>query len=126
MGYFQKVSLSEFFHEVYSVSQQYLGSVYMNMSARRWAIKGYPGQWFDSEKTALGWLIDRNEPRVKDDRTGVMPVEHSSAGNVNQHSSCQSFGSFTLLPTFVKLFFTFTSNNQSGKFIDWQIRFTRP
>jgi hypothetical protein len=65
MSYSQKVSLSDFFHEVYSASQQYLGSVYKNTSARKWAIKEYPGQWFDSEEKAQGWLIDRNEPTSK-------------------------------------------------------------
>jgi hypothetical protein len=62
MSYPKKVSLSEFFHEVYSASEQYLGAVYMNTSARKWAIKEYPGQWFDSEEDARSWLISRNEP----------------------------------------------------------------
>jgi len=65
MSYFKKVSLSEFFHEVYSASQQYLGSVYKNTSARKWAIKEYPGQWFDSEENAQEWLINRNERTSK-------------------------------------------------------------
>jgi hypothetical protein len=65
MSYSQKVSLADFFHEVYSPSQQYLGSVYKNTSARKWAIKEYPGQWFDSEENAQGWLISRNEPTSK-------------------------------------------------------------
>ena len=65
MSYFKKVSLSEFFHEVYSASQQYLGSVYKNTSARKWAIKEYPGQWFDSEENAREWLINRNERTSK-------------------------------------------------------------
>ena len=65
MSYSQKVSLADFFHEVYSASQKYLGSVYMNTSARKWAIKEYPGQWFDSEGLAQNWLITRNEPTAK-------------------------------------------------------------
>ncbi len=65
MSYFQKVSLSEFFHEVYTSSKQYLGSVYLNTSARKWAIKEYPGQWFDAEDSARRWLIVRNEPTSK-------------------------------------------------------------
>ena len=65
MSYPQKVSLSDFFHEVYSASEQYLGSVYNNTSTRKWAIKEYPGQWFDSEESAQGWLIKRNEPTSK-------------------------------------------------------------
>ena len=65
MAYSQKVPLSDFFHEVYSVSRQYLGSVYQNTSARKWAIKEYPGYWFDSEENAQGWLIQRNEPTSK-------------------------------------------------------------
>jgi hypothetical protein len=65
MSYSQKVSLSDFFHEVYSASQEYLGSVYNNASARKWAIKEYPGQWFDSEQNAANWLINRNVPTSK-------------------------------------------------------------
>jgi hypothetical protein len=65
MSYFEKVSLSEFFHEVYSTSQQYLGSVYKNTSARKWAIKEYPGQWFDSEENAKEWLINQNKRTSK-------------------------------------------------------------
>jgi len=62
---FQKVPLSEFFREVYSLSQRYLGSVYLNTSARKWAIKEYPGQWFETEETARVWLINRNQPMSK-------------------------------------------------------------
>jgi hypothetical protein len=62
---FQKVSLSEFFREVYSLSQRYLGSIYLNTSTRKWAIKEYPGQWFETEEMARGWLINRNEPMSK-------------------------------------------------------------
>ena len=65
MSYSQKVPLSEFFHEVYSASEKYLGSVYMNTSAHKWAIKEYPGQWFDSEEKARRWLIERNVPTSK-------------------------------------------------------------
>jgi len=62
---YNKVPLSEFFREVYTPSQQYLGSVYLNSSARKWAIKEYPGQWFDTESNARSWLINRNEPTCK-------------------------------------------------------------
>lgn len=65
MSYYNKVSLSEFFREVYTSTQLYLGSVYLNSSARKWAIKEYPGQWFDSEAGARGWLIDKNQPTTK-------------------------------------------------------------
>lgn len=65
MSFYNKVPLSEFFREVYTPSQQYLGSVYLNSSARKWAIKEYPGQWFDTENSARSWLINRNEPTSK-------------------------------------------------------------
>jgi hypothetical protein len=65
MSFFQKVPLSEFFHEVYSSSEKYLGSVYLNTSARKWAIKEYPGEWFNSEEKARDWLIYRNVPTCK-------------------------------------------------------------
>ena len=66
MRYFSsKVSLAEFFHEVYTPSQQYLGSTYLNTSARKWAIKEYPGQWFDTKENACEWLLARNEPTAK-------------------------------------------------------------
>ena len=65
MRYFTKLPLSEFFREVYSSSEQYLGSVYLNTSTRKWAIKEYPGQWFDTEDDARGWLITKNEPTSK-------------------------------------------------------------
>jgi hypothetical protein len=65
MSYSHKVSLAEFFHEVYTPSNQYLGSVYLNTSARKWAIKEYPGQWFESQDKAQSWLIGRNEPTSK-------------------------------------------------------------
>jgi hypothetical protein len=65
MSYYNKVSVSEFFREVYTTSERYLGSVYLNSSARKWAIKEYPGQWFESEDSARRWLIDKNEPTTK-------------------------------------------------------------
>jgi hypothetical protein len=65
VSYFQKVRLSEFFREVNSSSQRYLGSIYLNTSARKWAIKEYPGQWFQTEEMARGWLIDKNQPISK-------------------------------------------------------------
>jgi len=65
VSYFNKVPLSEFFREVYTSSKQYLGSIYLHTSARKWAIKEYPGRWFDTEENARGWLIDRNEPTSK-------------------------------------------------------------
>lgn len=65
MSSFKKLSPSEFFHEVYSSSERYLGSIYLNTLARKWAIKEYPGQWFDTEDNARRWLIIRNEPTSK-------------------------------------------------------------
>jgi len=62
---FQKVPLSEFFREVYSLSQRYLGSVYLNASARKWAIKECPGEWFETEEMARGWLINKDQPMSK-------------------------------------------------------------
>ena len=62
---FQKVSVSEFFREVYSLSQRYLGSIYLNTSARKWAIKEYPGQWFETEEMARSWLINKDQPMSK-------------------------------------------------------------
>ena len=59
---YQRVPLADFFHEVTSSTKQYLGSVYLNPSADKWAIKEYPGHWFELEKQAQTWLIDRNEP----------------------------------------------------------------
>jgi hypothetical protein len=65
MSYFKRPTLAEFFREVYSSSEPYLGSIYLNTSARKWAIKEYPGQWFDTEDNARGWLVIRNEPTSK-------------------------------------------------------------
>jgi len=65
LSYFKKLSLSEFFREVYSSSERYLGSIYLNTSARKWAIKEYPGQWFVTEDAARRWLIIKNEPTTK-------------------------------------------------------------
>jgi hypothetical protein len=56
---------SDIFHDVYSQSQQFLGSVYLNKSTGKWAIKEHPGHWFDSEEEAQAWLISRNEPTSK-------------------------------------------------------------
>jgi len=53
------------FREVYSHTQQFLGAVYLNQIARKWAIKEYPGQWFETEELACGWLINRNETVVR-------------------------------------------------------------
>jgi len=65
MSNYNKIPLSEFFREVYTETEKYLGSVYLNSSAREWAIKEYPGQWFDTEDGARGWLLQRNEPTSK-------------------------------------------------------------
>ena len=62
---FKKVPLSEFFREIYSLSQRYLGSIYLNTSTRKWAIKEYPGQWFETEEMARAWLINRDQPVSK-------------------------------------------------------------
>jgi hypothetical protein len=54
-----------FFREVCSQADQYLGAIYLNYSAHKWAIKEFPGQWFDTEETARAWLISRNQPTVR-------------------------------------------------------------
>ena len=54
-----------FFRDVYNQTHQFLGAVYPNYLARKWAIKEYPGQWFNSEENARNWLISRNQPAVK-------------------------------------------------------------
>ncbi len=53
------------FRDVYSYTNHFLGAVYRNHSARKWAIKEYPGQWFETEETACAWLLTRNEPVVR-------------------------------------------------------------
>ena len=62
---FPREAKSNFFNEVYSQSNQYLGAMYLHYSANKWAIKEYPGQWFGSEEMARAWLISRNQPAVK-------------------------------------------------------------
>lgn len=52
------------FREVYSHTQQFLGAVYLNYVARKWAIKEYPGQWFETEELARTWLVNRNQVMV--------------------------------------------------------------
>jgi hypothetical protein len=54
-----------FFREVYSQAGQYLGAMYLYSSAKKWAIKEYPGQWFETEEKARAWLISRDQPTVK-------------------------------------------------------------
>jgi hypothetical protein len=53
------------FREVYSSTHQFLGAVYLNYVARKWAIKEYPGQWFETEGLARMWLINRNQAVVR-------------------------------------------------------------
>ena len=53
------------FREVYSHTQQFLGAVYLNYVARKWAIKEYPGQWFETEELARIWLINKNQAVVR-------------------------------------------------------------
>ena len=55
----------EFFREVYTASEKYLGSIYLNGSAHKWAIKEYPGQWFETEEQARSWLMVKNAPTSK-------------------------------------------------------------
>ena len=62
---FPRVAKSDFFSEVYSPANRYLGAIYLHYSANKWAIKEYPGQWFESEEGARDWLISRNQPTVK-------------------------------------------------------------
>jgi hypothetical protein len=53
------------FLEVYSRADQFLGAVYLNYVARKWAIKEYPGQWFETQEKACAWLVDKNQPVVR-------------------------------------------------------------
>ncbi len=53
------------FREVYSHTNQFLGAVYLNYTARKWAIKEYPGQWFETEELARVWLVNRNQATVR-------------------------------------------------------------
>ena len=56
---------SNFFFEVYSQANQYLGAMYLHYSAHKWPIKQYLGQWFESEEKARAWLINTSQPTVK-------------------------------------------------------------
>ena len=62
---FARDAKRDFFSEVYSPSNQYLGSMYLHYAANKWAVKEYPGQWFESEEKARAWLISKNQPTVK-------------------------------------------------------------
>jgi hypothetical protein len=62
---FPRDAKTDFFREVFSQSNQFLGAMYLHYSAHKWAIKEYPGQWFDSEEKARAWLISKNEPTVR-------------------------------------------------------------
>ena len=53
------------FREVFSQTEQFLGAVYLNYIAQKWAIKEYPGQWFATEEMARLWLINRNQTVVR-------------------------------------------------------------
>lgn len=53
------------FRDVYSTTAQFLGAVYLNHYARKWAIKEYPGQWFETQEGACLWLLNRNQTVVK-------------------------------------------------------------
>lgn len=53
------------FREVYNYAREFLGAVYRNRGARKWAIKEYPGQWFETEEMACQWLITRNQAVVR-------------------------------------------------------------
>lgn len=64
MGYSQKEP-RQLFREVYTDSREYLGSMYFHYSARKWAIKEYPGQWFAEEEGARDWLMKKNQPTIK-------------------------------------------------------------
>jgi hypothetical protein len=50
---------------VYSQANEFLGAVYLNSAARKWAIKEYPGQWFETQEKACTWLMARNQPVVR-------------------------------------------------------------
>lgn len=62
---FPRDAKRDFFCEVYNQLNQYLGAMYHHYSARKWAIKEYPGQWFESGEEARAWLMIRNQPTVK-------------------------------------------------------------
>ena len=53
------------FREVFSSTSQFLGAVYLNHTARKWAIKEYPGQWFQTEESACLWLLAKNQVVVR-------------------------------------------------------------
>jgi len=53
------------FREVFSPTSQFLGAVYLNHYARKWAIKEYPGQWFETEESACLWLLSKNQAVVR-------------------------------------------------------------
>ena len=65
MYYSRETHSPSFFREVYNLAEQYLGSIYLNGSARKWAIKEYPGQWFDTEEATRNWLMQKNQPTAK-------------------------------------------------------------
>lgn len=65
MDYYRREKDHMPFREVFNHAQQFLGAVYMNHIARKWAIKEYPGQWFETEELARGWLINRNQAVVR-------------------------------------------------------------
>ena len=65
MSFAGKAKGQPFFLEVFNQANQFLGAVYLNYTARKWAIKEYPGQWFETEEKARAWLISKNQPAVK-------------------------------------------------------------
>jgi hypothetical protein len=65
MSFPAKAKDRPFFLEVYSQANEFLGAVYLNSAARKWAIKEYPGQWFETQEKACTWLMARNQPVVR-------------------------------------------------------------
>lgn len=62
---FRDIAKKPLFLEVYSQKDRFLGAVYLNYFAHKWAIKEYPGQWFETEDKACAWLMARNQPVVR-------------------------------------------------------------
>lgn len=65
MDYYRREKDQMPFREVFSHTQQFLGAVYLNHTARKWAIKEYPGQWFATEELARVWLLNKNQVVVR-------------------------------------------------------------
>jgi hypothetical protein len=45
-------------------ADRFLGAVYLCYIARKWAIKVYPGQWFEAQEKTCAWLVDKKSTSV--------------------------------------------------------------